>query len=187
MPYNFICVQAGCFLSQLTSIENLFTFWTLLKLLGIANIALLPGILIKHYHTQRVQAKEQAKKKLWDAAHFRIIIYLCSSGNIAIVNTIYTQNGFDIIDKLVKYCIHKCWKKSWPKYILCTCMIWAEFFHSYCIQRRWTFMPHSSKWTLNSEQWSKCRIPSRTTFITATNANYGIICNAICCMWNFIY
>lgn len=62
MPYNFICVQAGCFLSQLTSIENLFTFWTLLKLLGAANIALLPGILIKHYHMQREEAKQQAKK-----------------------------------------------------------------------------------------------------------------------------
>ena len=63
MPYNFICVQAGCFLSQLTSIENLFTFWTLLKLLGIANIALLPGVLIKHYHMKLQQAKEEAKKK----------------------------------------------------------------------------------------------------------------------------
>ena len=62
MPYNFLCVQTGCFLSQLTSMDNILTWWTILKLFGVANAALLPGILIKHYHDQRQQRKQKAKE-----------------------------------------------------------------------------------------------------------------------------
>lgn len=59
MPYNFICIQTGCILSQLTSIDDVFTIWTLLKLMLFANIALIPGVLLKNYH----QRKEMERKR----------------------------------------------------------------------------------------------------------------------------
>ena len=53
MPYNFLTVHTGCLLSELSSMDNIFSWWTILKFFGIANAALLPGVLIKHYHDQR--------------------------------------------------------------------------------------------------------------------------------------
>ncbi|CAL1548107.1 unnamed protein product [Lymnaea stagnalis] len=50
MPYNFICVQTGSVLSQITSVSDIFTVWTLLKMLMVALAALLPGIGIKWFH-----------------------------------------------------------------------------------------------------------------------------------------
>uniref|UniRef100_T1KMR1 Uncharacterized protein n=1 Tax=Tetranychus urticae TaxID=32264 RepID=T1KMR1_TETUR len=45
MPYNFICVQTGCLLSTLKSMDDVFTWSTLLTLMGIAFVALIPGLL----------------------------------------------------------------------------------------------------------------------------------------------
>ena len=50
MPYNFICCQTGCILSQLTSLNELFTFDIIIKLCGIAVMALLPGLIVKKIH-----------------------------------------------------------------------------------------------------------------------------------------
>ena len=50
MPYNFICCQTGCILSQLTSLNELFTFDVVIKLCGIAVMALLPGLIVKKIH-----------------------------------------------------------------------------------------------------------------------------------------
>lgn len=50
MPYNFICCQTGCILSQLTSLDELFTFNVVIKLCGIAVMALLPGLIVKKLH-----------------------------------------------------------------------------------------------------------------------------------------
>jgi len=50
MPYNFICCQTGCILSQLTSLDELFTFDVVIKLCGIAVMALLPGLIVKKIH-----------------------------------------------------------------------------------------------------------------------------------------
>ena len=58
MPYNFVCIHTGCVLSQIDSLDDVFTTGTLLKLLGIATVALVPGLLLKKYHM------EQQKKKL---------------------------------------------------------------------------------------------------------------------------
>ncbi|XP_015492992.1 transmembrane protein 41A isoform X1 [Parus major] len=48
-PYNFICVQTGAILSQITSLDAIFSWDTLLKLLAMAVAALIPGTLIKRY------------------------------------------------------------------------------------------------------------------------------------------
>ncbi|NWX96286.1 TM41A protein, partial [Nothoprocta ornata] len=48
-PYNFICVQTGAMLSQISSLDALFSWDTLLKLLTMALAALVPGTLIKQY------------------------------------------------------------------------------------------------------------------------------------------
>ena len=53
MPYNFICVNTGCFLSQLTSLDDVFSIWTWLKLLGMANLALIPAIILKQYQQRQ--------------------------------------------------------------------------------------------------------------------------------------
>ncbi|KAK2151350.1 hypothetical protein LSH36_366g01008 [Paralvinella palmiformis] len=58
MPYNFICVHTGCFLSELSSINDIFNVWTWLKLLAMANIALIPGVFIKQYHEKQKQKNE---------------------------------------------------------------------------------------------------------------------------------
>ncbi|XP_078259848.1 transmembrane protein 41A-like [Rhinoraja longicauda] len=48
LPYNFICVQTGCILSEISSLDNLFSWSILVKLLAIAMVALVPGAVIKH-------------------------------------------------------------------------------------------------------------------------------------------
>lgn len=52
MPYNFICCQTGCILSQLNSLDDLFTLNFLFKLAGIAVVVLLPSLVVKKlkYH-----------------------------------------------------------------------------------------------------------------------------------------
>jgi uncharacterized membrane protein YdjX (TVP38/TMEM64 family) len=57
LPYNFITVNTGCLLSELSSMDEIFTWWTLFKLIAMANAALLPGILIKRYHDHRQKQK----------------------------------------------------------------------------------------------------------------------------------
>ncbi|KAM9484597.1 transmembrane protein 41A-A isoform 2-T2 [Salvelinus alpinus] len=49
IPYNFICVQTGAMLSEVSSLDDLFSWGKVLQLLGIACVALLPGALIRHY------------------------------------------------------------------------------------------------------------------------------------------
>lgn len=48
VPYNFICVQTGSILSKIKSLDDIFSWGTLLKLLAIAVMALIPGTIIKH-------------------------------------------------------------------------------------------------------------------------------------------
>lgn len=52
MPYNFICCQTGCILSQLESLDELFTVSVIIKLCGIALVALLPGLMLKKIHNK---------------------------------------------------------------------------------------------------------------------------------------
>ncbi|XP_016142745.1 transmembrane protein 41A-A [Sinocyclocheilus grahami] len=54
MPYNFICVQTGSMLSHISSLDDLFSWSVVLKLLFIACVALLPGALIRKYSTQHL-------------------------------------------------------------------------------------------------------------------------------------
>uniref|UniRef100_A0A3B1K0Z9 Transmembrane protein 41ab n=1 Tax=Astyanax mexicanus TaxID=7994 RepID=A0A3B1K0Z9_ASTMX len=49
IPYNFICVRTGAILSEITSLDDIFSWRTLLQLLLIACMALLPGALIRRY------------------------------------------------------------------------------------------------------------------------------------------
>ncbi|XP_008572139.1 PREDICTED: transmembrane protein 41A [Galeopterus variegatus] len=55
IPYNFICVQTGSILSTLTSLDALFSWETVLKLLAIALVALVPGTLIKIFSQKHLQ------------------------------------------------------------------------------------------------------------------------------------
>lgn len=49
LPYNFICVQTGSILSQITSLDIIFSWTTLFKMLAIAVVALIPGTIIKKF------------------------------------------------------------------------------------------------------------------------------------------
>ncbi|KAM9847977.1 transmembrane protein 41A-B-like [Aulostomus maculatus] len=49
IPYNFICVRTGAMLSEISSLDDIFTWGTLAQLITIALAALVPGALIKHY------------------------------------------------------------------------------------------------------------------------------------------
>ncbi|XP_065531228.1 transmembrane protein 41A isoform X1 [Lathamus discolor] len=64
-PYNFICVQTGAILTQITSLDAIFSWDTLLKLLAMAVAALIPGTLIKKYSKKRL--------KLDDNKHTQIL------------------------------------------------------------------------------------------------------------------
>ncbi|KAH3748423.1 transmembrane protein 41A-A-like isoform X2 [Dreissena polymorpha] len=57
MPYNFICVQTGCMLADLRSTDDIFTFATTLKLLAIAVVALLPGVVINRLKQGRLKTE----------------------------------------------------------------------------------------------------------------------------------
>ncbi|XP_016055624.1 PREDICTED: transmembrane protein 41A [Miniopterus natalensis] len=58
IPYNFICVQTGSILSTLTSLDALFSWETVLKLLAIALVALVPGTLIKKLNQKDLHLNE---------------------------------------------------------------------------------------------------------------------------------
>ncbi|KAM9305624.1 transmembrane protein 41A [Gastrophryne carolinensis] len=47
LPYNFICVQTGSMLAKIKSLDDMFSWSTLLKLLAIAVAALIPGTIVK--------------------------------------------------------------------------------------------------------------------------------------------
>ncbi|XP_023281065.1 transmembrane protein 41A-B-like [Seriola lalandi dorsalis] len=49
IPYNFICVRTGSILSEISSLDDIFSWSTLAQLLAIALAALVPGALIKRY------------------------------------------------------------------------------------------------------------------------------------------
>ncbi|XP_068597282.1 transmembrane protein 41A-B-like [Brachionichthys hirsutus] len=49
IPYNFICVRTGSILSEISSLDDIFSWGTLAQLLAIALVALVPGALIKRY------------------------------------------------------------------------------------------------------------------------------------------
>lgn len=49
IPYNFICVRTGSILSEISSLDDIFSWSTLAQLLAIALMALVPGALIKYY------------------------------------------------------------------------------------------------------------------------------------------
>ncbi|XP_030011806.1 transmembrane protein 41A-B-like [Sphaeramia orbicularis] len=49
IPYNFICVRTGSILSEISSMDDIFSWGTLAQLLAIAVMALVPGALIKRY------------------------------------------------------------------------------------------------------------------------------------------
>ncbi|XP_036623028.1 transmembrane protein 41A [Trichosurus vulpecula] len=58
IPYNFICVQTGSILSTITSLDDIFSWGTVLKLLAIALVALVPGTLIKQFSQKHLRLEE---------------------------------------------------------------------------------------------------------------------------------
>ncbi|XP_035265263.1 transmembrane protein 41A-B-like [Anguilla anguilla] len=55
IPYNLICVHTGAILSEISSMDDIFSWGTLLQLLAIACAALLPGALIQRYSHARLK------------------------------------------------------------------------------------------------------------------------------------
>nr|XP_006012558.1 PREDICTED: transmembrane protein 41A isoform X3 [Latimeria chalumnae] len=70
IPYNFICVQTGSILSEISSLDDIFSWGTLLKLLGIAVMALVPGALIKHYGHQHLKLDKHQRDGLLNGKKF---------------------------------------------------------------------------------------------------------------------
>ncbi|XP_072496515.1 transmembrane protein 41A [Notamacropus eugenii] len=58
IPYNFICVQTGSILSTITSLDDIFSWGMVLKLLAIALVALVPGTLIKQFSRKHLRLEE---------------------------------------------------------------------------------------------------------------------------------
>lgn len=55
LPYNFICVQTGVVLSEVSSLDDLVSWERLLQLLAIACVALVPGALIRRFSQRRLK------------------------------------------------------------------------------------------------------------------------------------
>ncbi|KAM6985107.1 transmembrane protein 41A-A [Aplochiton taeniatus] len=55
LPYNFICVQTGVVLSEVSTLDDLFSWDRLVQLLAMAFFALLPGALIRHYSRSKLK------------------------------------------------------------------------------------------------------------------------------------
>ncbi|XP_038124092.1 transmembrane protein 41A-A-like [Cyprinodon tularosa] len=55
LPYNFICVQTGVMLSEVSSLDDLFSWERLLQLLAIACVALVPSALIRRFSQKRLK------------------------------------------------------------------------------------------------------------------------------------
>ncbi|XP_049451021.1 transmembrane protein 41A-A [Epinephelus fuscoguttatus] len=64
LPYNFICVQTGVMLSEVSSLDDLFSWERLLQLLAIACMALLPGALIRRFSQKRLKLDLQSQNGL---------------------------------------------------------------------------------------------------------------------------
>ncbi|CAG09302.1 unnamed protein product, partial [Tetraodon nigroviridis] len=55
LPYNFICVQTGVMLSEVSSLDDLVSWERLLQLLAMACTALVPGALIRRFSHRRLK------------------------------------------------------------------------------------------------------------------------------------
>ncbi|XP_077473213.1 transmembrane protein 41A-A [Stigmatopora argus] len=55
LPYNFICVQTGVMLAEVSTLDHLFSWQHLAQLLAIAATALLPGVLVRRYSQRRLK------------------------------------------------------------------------------------------------------------------------------------
>lgn len=66
LPYNFICVQTGVMLSELSSLDDLFSWERLLQLLAIACVALLPGALIRRFSQSRLKLDLRTQNGVMD-------------------------------------------------------------------------------------------------------------------------
>ncbi|KAM9342534.1 transmembrane protein 41A-A isoform 1-T1 [Pholidichthys leucotaenia] len=64
LPYNFICVQTGVMLSEVSSLDDLFSWERLLQLLAIACMALLPGALIRRFSQRCLKLDIQTQNGL---------------------------------------------------------------------------------------------------------------------------
>ncbi len=64
LPYNFICVQTGVMLSEVSSLDDLFSWERLLRLLAIACMALLPSTLIRRFSQKRLKLDAQSQNGL---------------------------------------------------------------------------------------------------------------------------
>ncbi|RUS84309.1 hypothetical protein EGW08_007953 [Elysia chlorotica] len=60
MPYTFVCAQTGSVLSQVSSVEDIFSTWTMVSMLLAALAALLPGLVIKRMHAKQGQGHRKA-------------------------------------------------------------------------------------------------------------------------------
>jgi len=65
MPYNFLCVQAGCLLSELSSASDVFSLQTTLKLTAGAVVTLVPGLLLQRYQQRQRQSLLVDSKTDW--------------------------------------------------------------------------------------------------------------------------
>ena len=59
MPYNYMCVETGCLLSQLTNIDDIFSIGIIVKLATVACAAVVPGLLLRKYHTNSATDKNK--------------------------------------------------------------------------------------------------------------------------------
>jgi len=63
MPYNFICVQTGIVLSDIASLDDVFTYNIFFKLLFVSAVALLPTFFIKRHRRKQSVSNKSIKSE----------------------------------------------------------------------------------------------------------------------------
>ena len=55
MPYNFMCCQAGCILSEISSLNQILTLSVALKMAFAATVVAAPGMLLRRSKRERLK------------------------------------------------------------------------------------------------------------------------------------
>ena len=55
MPYNFMCCQAGCILSEISSLDQILTLSVALKMALAATVVAAPGMLLRRSKRERLK------------------------------------------------------------------------------------------------------------------------------------
>lgn len=138
IPYNFICVHTGSILSEISSLDDIFSWGTLAQLLAIALMALVPGALIKRYSRTHLKVNDldsntenkEDRKRRWFWVG-RNLVFLVWARTLSALHewcvTFYSHQPWDFLKVPLK--VQPTWMSNdpvWSCYISHLSSLWAK-------------------------------------------------------------